>query len=199
MMPTRAVLASFVLLGSILSLSLHAQDRGQDEPKLRLRKVQWEEVATPDYEVKLRGRSTNNDGRRNWLELSAEYDALPKWTDEVTLTFYVVLTGDPEDMKEGEEAVNLFSGTVTYRNVKQGRYVATMFMDPNTFERYGKPSYVAVIAAVNGENESGKANPESSAQSQWWTRKPPHSIPLMNRSESPWALVEIESHNTIQP
>ena len=159
-----------------------------------------EGVGTPDYDYQVRG-SSRSDGRREWLVLTCEYDLAAEWTDEIRFNYYVVLEGRPDDLPEGAEPRNLFAGNVSYVHVKRGQHQSTMFLDPNTFERYGSKDIVAtaVVVEINGEEAGTIVEPASSAQSGWWKAKSPLSTPLLRRDESPWKFVEIEAHNTIKP
>jgi len=164
---------------------------------IRVQDVDAGSVNTPQYDVSVRGMSIQRDGRRDWLMARAEYKTSQEWTDEITVTFYVVLKGDPDDLPEGARPLNMFSGTVTYMNVKKGDHVATMFLDPNTFERFGDIEAVAVIFNIDGQLAGGATEPSTNVK--WWERESPNAIPLLNRSESPWALIEMERHETIKP
>jgi hypothetical protein len=198
-MPTQFVRALVLVTVLVPGLLLKAQAPTQVPVSqlLRVKDVDAGSVNTPQYDVSVRGMSIQRDGRRDWLMLFAEYETALEWTDEITVTFYVVLKGEAEDLPEGSKPLNLFSGTVTYMNVKKGNdHVATMFLDPNTFERYGKVEAVAVVFSINGQ-ETGKTEPASNVK--WWEREAPNAIPLLNRSESPWALIEMERHGTIKP
>ncbi len=166
---------------------------------VRIRNVQGGEMATPEYSVSVRGTSTRRDRGRSWLVLTSEFDTQAPWLDEITFTFYVVLEAKPGDLPPGAPTKNLFSGSVTYMNVKRGQHVASVYLDPNTFERYGRPTHVAVIANIEGQQAGGAAQPPSSAQAQWWRSQTPHAIPLLRRDQTPFVNVEIESHNTIKP
>lgn len=166
---------------------------------INVRGVRFDSIFTPEFSFSLRGQSTQRDGRRQWLQVSSEFDTSPEWMDEVTLTFYVVLRADPRNFPEGAPPVNMFTGTVTYINVRRGRHTATMFLDPNTFERFGTPQAVAVVYNIGGRQAGGDVQPRNTQESRWWTTQTPHGIPLLNRSETPFALVEIERNLTIQP
>ncbi len=200
-MPTTLV-RTFVLMSiAIAGGRLLAQNTPQVPASqlLRVEEVEAGNVKTPEYDVSVQGMSIKRDGRRDWLMARAEYKTAKEWTDEVTVTFHVVLKADPKDLPAGARPFNLFSGTVTYMNVKKGDHVATMFLDPNTFERYGKIEAVAVVFSVDGEEAEWKAEPQPRPDNLWWERESANAIPLLKRSESPWALIEMERHETIKP
>lgn len=178
-----------------------AQEASDRDPSsfISVRSVRFDAVSTPDFQYNVRGVSTRRDGRRDWLQLTTEYDQDLPWLDELTISFYVVLNADQRNFPEGSPLVNMFTGSVTYQNIKRGRHRSTMFLDPNTLERFGRPSAVAVVYNVQGRPAGGDVQPQATAASRWWTTQTPHSIRLLNRSESPWALVEIEQFQTLKP
>jgi hypothetical protein len=190
-----------ILLASAFSAApIHAQQARAPvsvEQLIQLRKIEADEVSTPQFDFNVRGMSTRRDGRRDWLMLRAEYRTALEWTDEVTVTFYVVLRGEVENLPRGADNPNMFTGTVTYMNVKKGDHEATMFLDHNTFERYGDVVATAAVVTINGQDAGFLADPQPN--SPWWKTQPPVSIPLLTRAESPWALIEIEKHDTIKP
>lgn len=178
---------------------LHAQVAAPAVPvsrMIQIREVEARGEPTPEYSYRVRG-STKNDGKRDWLVARCEFDTAPAWIDEMTFSYYVVLQADASNLAPGADTVNLFAGKVTYMNVMRGRHESTMFLDPNTFARYGEYTHVAVVVDINGERAAVKANPDSNVE--WWTRKQPTATPLLRRDETPWRFIEVESHNTIKP
>lgn len=178
-----------------------AQEAGARDPStfISVRSVRFDAISTPDFQYNVRGVSTRRDGRRDWLQLSTEFDQDLPWLDELTITYYVVLNADERNFPTGAPLVNMFTGSVTYQNIRRGRHRSTMFLDPNTLERFGRPSAVAVVYNVQGRPAGGSVQPQATAESRWWTTQTPHSIRLLNRSETPWALIEIEQFQTIKP
>lgn len=167
---------------------------------IRLRSVEAKQISSPNYNVDVRTESLKRDGSLKWLMVKAVYDTMPKWTDEITLTFYVVLKGKAEDLPQGAKEINLFSGTVTVVNVPRSKQAeTTMFLDPYTLARYGEPTHVAVVMTINGQPAAGMAEPSASAASQWWTKETPNQTPLLTRDKTPYAFVEIDKQNTIKP
>lgn len=194
----RIALISGLLLGTLQLKAQNAEVTPAD--MIRLRSVTAEPISSPKYAVDVRGMSVDRDGRRDWLMLKVIYDTAPKWIDEITFTFYVVLQGDLANLPQGAQPLNLFSGTVTVVNVPQARKgETTMFLDPYTLMRYGKPTHVAVVISINGQPAAGMAEPESSAASKWWTKQTPNATPLLSRDKTPYALIEIDKQNTIKP
>jgi len=196
----RIATAGILLLGIS---RLTAQPTGPEIPPsqmIRLRSIEAKTINSPEYSVDVRSESVKRDGSLKWLMVEAIYDTMPKWTDEITLTFYVVLEGNPEDLPEGAKKFNLFSGSVTVVNVPKTKEAeTTMFLDPYTLARYGEPTHVAVVINIDGQLAAGMAEPSSSAESQWWTKETPNQTPLLTRDKTPYAFVEIDKQNTIKP
>lgn len=195
---------TFALMAFLSLATLRAQPAapvgGVDPATLiNIRGVRFDTVFTPEFSFNQRGMSTQRDGRRQWLRVSSEFETAPEWMDEVTVTFYVVLRANPGNIPEGANPNNLFTGTVTYVNVRRGRHNTTMFLDPNTSDRFGTPQAVAVVYNVGGRPAGGDVQPRSTQESRWWTTMTPNAMPLLNRSETPFALVEIEQFNTVKP
>lgn len=194
----RALLFSSILLG-ILQLRAQVSPQPAASDMIKLRSVEAKEVASPKYAAEVRGESLKRDGRLEWLMVKAVWDTIPRWTDEVTFTFYVALKGNAADLPQGAAEVNLFSGTVTLVNVPQSKQgETTMFLDPYTLARYGEVQAVAVVINVNGQTAAGMAEPKSSEASQWWTRETPNETPLLTRDKTPYALIEVDKQNTIK-
>lgn len=197
---TRIALLSFLLAGTSHIFAQTAATEIPVSQMIRLRTVEAKAISSPNYNVEVRTESLKRDGSLRWLMVKAVYDTMPKWTDEITLTFYVVLKGKAEDLPQGAKEINLFSGTVTVVNVPRSKDNETsMFLDPYTLARYGEPTHVAVVVTINGQPAAGMAEPSSSAASQWWTKETPNQTPLLTRDKTPYALVEIDKQNTIKP
>jgi hypothetical protein len=167
---------------------------------INIREVTAEPISSPNYDIQVRGRSPVRDGRREWLQVIAEYDTALEWTDQITFTFYVALTGEASDLPEGSKTTNVFSGTVTYVNVPEARkQTVDMFLDANTYQRYGKVIAVALEVQVNGQNAAFMTEPKSLEARRWWETETPNVIPLLPRSETPYQMMEIDRQGTQQP
>lgn len=168
------------------------------EQLIRLEEVSSDMVRTPEFDYRVRGMSTRKDGRKEWLQVKVSYRTAKEWTDDITITFYAVLEGDEDDLPRGSETRNMFTGTVSYVNVPKGDHQATMYLDPDTAERYGDVIALAALVTIDGRS-AGNPLMEPRAQRPWWEEQTPVAYPLLNRSETPWGLVEMDQHNTIKP
>ena len=194
-----------LLAGMLVPLFALAQTRpssGAREPvKLIIKDVEFDASVTPEYSVKVRG-GTRSGGRKQWLELTVEYETAPKWIDELNVTFHVMLKGDPDDVpnaREEKDLFNMFSGDVSFINVARGKHRATMFLEPSTFARYGDVQAVTAIISMDGKEVAMKTTPRNLEGQKWWEGRSSNSVSLMNRSETPWKFVEIDVHETIKP
>lgn len=197
---SRLVFLTALFMGGSFCAAQEAQPpRVPANRLIDLRDVEADELKSPEYRVDVSGMSVQRDGRREWLQVRLDFRTAPEWLDEVTLTFHLALQGDPDDMPPGSEAVNMFTGTVTYINVPEGDHQATLYLDPHTFLRYGDVRAVAVVANINGELAGGIVDPESSAASRWWEKQTPNTVPLLARSDTPYAFVEVDRQLTVKP
>ncbi len=196
----RIAIFSGLLLGILPSRAQNAPVNPAE--MIRIRSIEAETIASPKYSADVRGESLSRDGRLDWLMVKVIYDTAPKWTDEITFTFYVVLKGKAEDLPRGANELNMFSETVTIVNVPQVRNGETsVFLDPYTLARYGEPTHVAVVVSINGQSAGQFANPPlaANAPAGWWDRETPNQTPLLTRDKTPYALIEIDKQNTIKP
>lgn len=202
----KAAFIGFVLAGFASVLAQAPESAPAVSNWINLRGVESEKVGSPDYTVSVRGLRSppGTSGRVEWLRVYAEYDTAPNWIDEITFTFYVVLRGNADDLPEGADQSNLFSGSVTYIHVpKARRMVADLFLDPNTLARYGEPTHSAVVVTINGQPAAGQANPQiapnTPRQNFWWEQRTPNAVPLLSRKETPFIMVDHDRLPTIQP
>ncbi|NQU39675.1 MAG: hypothetical protein HQ523_06960 [Lentisphaerae bacterium] len=171
---------------------------------LRLRKLVWQgaqaKVKTPEY------RTTASKGVTvpgEWWQFTVEYDTKPEWIDDLTFQFYVLGVG----VVEGKKAYSFYSARVSYIDIKEGRgHKATVFLRPNTVERYGEPAAFAVEIYHNGQMVLQETEAATKVSKLWW--KDPQVIDsplvskrdgvLLNRARSPFAYVDVDAYETIK-
>lgn len=193
---------SVLLIWCLLAwTSVSAQTTSVLPEIFNLRPVSADSINSPRYGVDIRGTSTKTDGRLEWLQVMAEFDLKPKWTDQISFTFYVALKGNLEDLPEGTtKPTSVFSGTVTLINVPGGnKQSVDMFLDPNTYKRYGDVFAVALEVKINGQDAGFSTQPASLAARKWWESESPNAVPLLSRFESPFRMVEVDHQGTLQP
>lgn len=191
-------IASFFLaiaVSSLCSFSTFAQAPAAAAPRVPvvIRNVESQAVATPVYEVK---GPAQQPVRGKWLHVYAEYDTEAEWVDELTFTFYVGFKGKT---KEAPPA-SVFKGEVTQVHIAAGkRHVVDMYVHPRLIQRYGEPGPVAIeVKAKDGRVLGTAGKPEPT---QPWWNNPQYTMVtdgLLNRSQTPFALVDIESQEIIK-
>lgn len=158
-----------------------------------IRNVEAQPVGTPVFEVK---GPSQQPARGKWLHVFAEYDTEPEWIDELTFTVYVGFKGRTKEAPP----LSVFKGEVTQVHIAAGkRHIVDMYVHPRLIERYGEPGPVAIeVKQKDGRvlGTSGKPEP-----TQPWWNNPQYTIVsdgLLNRSQTPFALIDIESQELIK-
>ncbi len=204
---TRLLVVGMVLWGAQAQAQTRAAaPGGASEPEiLRLKKFSGlankNAIRTPDYKT---GITRGVKPPQLWYELSATYDTAPEWIDELTCRFFAmsVMT------ERGTTAYTLFKATVRYADIQKGRgHMATAYLHPKASKRYGDPVAVAVEFIHNGtviaeaSDVSSKRIPED-----WWKNAAVTESKattsrdgyLLDRSQSPFALVNIDDYELIK-
>jgi len=170
--------------------SVMAQGAGANV--LRIRRIEGTMVRTPVYNTQ---DTTRSSRQRQWLQVRTEYETAPDWLSEATFTYYILLRNSRPPA--GEQEFNLFKGEVTYVNIARTRTGAsTVFMHPSSIERFGSVERVAVVITSQGRVIGMESNPSSN--DRWWERVTPLSGFVMNRSQSPFAHIEIDNFEAIK-
>jgi hypothetical protein len=153
-------------------------------------------VRTAEYSTSVsRGRTA----ARLWAETSVTYDTDPEWLDELTFQYYVLVYDKAKDEH------SLFKGVVTYVDVARGKgHVSPMYLRPSTLARYGEVVGVAVeilhqgsVVATEANGRQGKGQP---LPPEWWKvyQGTVREGVLLDRSRTPFALVNVDDFETIK-
>lgn len=197
----------FVMLFCIAAAGAgQAQERRSSGAVVRIRKLNGlgskSMVYTPQYnsnEPRATGRA------KKWHQISVLYDSAPKWIDELAIQFHVLsVTRDPETKKK---AFSLHKMVVKYADIAQGRsHTATAFMRPAASLRFGDPIAVALVFSVDGKVVDEVSEESEKLPEKWW--KNPKVTDndnvtvrqgyLLNRSESPWAMINYDDYEAIK-
>lgn len=157
---------------------------------IRIRKMTPVKEKTPIYQTSMRTQSAAR--QTDWWRAVVEYETAPDWIDALEFTFYAYL----ED-QSAKNAPVMFRGLVTYANVPKGRHLADIFLHPNVVARMGVVKQIAVVVKHKGVVV---ATESTSKEPNWWeTRFSPVDGVLLNRAQTPFALVDYDSYNFIQP
>ena len=132
---------------------------------------------------------------KNWARVSVQYETDVEWTDELEFR-YMVLVKHP---KTG--VFTMFPGTVTYIDVAKGkRHTSTVFLRPATLERYGAVEWAGVKIYLKGK-DAPVAVAQMPDDPRPWTAPGATTKAgvLLNRGQTPFALVAIDNYETIKP
>ncbi len=202
-------LAAILLLLLTTGMAVAQQARGPAaagaEDTVRVRKLGWQaadaKVQTPQYDTSASRGVTRPD---MWWQFSVQYDTKEEWTDELTFEFHVLGLGQIE----GKKAYSYYTTRVSYIDIPKDRgHLATVFLRPNTIERYGMPVAFAVEIYHKGEMVAQETEAATKLSKVWW--KDPNVVEsalvtkrdktLLNRSQTPFAFVDVDAYETIKP
>lgn len=156
---------------------------------LRIRKMSPTTEKTPLFKTSVQAQSS---GRlTDWWRVVVEFETAPEWIDELEFTYYVYMK---DQSNRGAEV--MFRGDVTYVNIPKGKHLGDMFLHPSTVARMGRVEQVAVVVKHKG----AVAAMESTAKMpNWWDRFPPRDGVLLNRSQTPFSVIDFDAFNAIKP
>ncbi len=138
---------------------------------------------------------------RDWGVFEVVFDANPKWTDELVVTFHLMLQNtDPQE----QPPFSLYRLTSRYMDVAQGRNkVVSAVLLPSALQRHGRPIGLAVEFSVNGQVVATESDTTAAfLRDRWWENAQivdsPQTVKregyLLERSRTPFALVNIDDH-----
>ncbi|NCC51975.1 MAG: hypothetical protein EOM20_12275 [Spartobacteria bacterium] len=182
------MMTGIALMCCMATHAVYAQAREEVTP-LKIRKITGESAKTPEYRV-IGGVAQGKT--RNWYRVTAYYDTLPEWMDELKVRYYILL----KDKKNSSKMV-LFNGVIDYVNVAQGRQHKTeAYLHPSTMDRYGDVEAVAVEFIYQGKPVARESRPETNQR--WWENYTPVSGYVLNRMQSPFAMINFDDYEAIK-
>ncbi|MBN1675989.1 MAG: hypothetical protein JXR37_33405 [Kiritimatiellae bacterium] len=183
------VLIASMLAAALTADELLAQSRSEN---LRIRRIQQELVKAPVYSSNYTGGSSSP----KWFQVTVEYETAPEWIDQLEFRYWVLVRG-----AAANNPFTMFTADVTYLDIARGKHVSTMFMKPNTLARYGEVEGVAVEISYQGNLVAQEAEPKPKRGARWWRESPvaPKTSYLLNRGETPFAFIDVNSYETIAP
>jgi len=173
-----------------LGLQPPAKKSGSSSDILRIRKMTpSSKNKTPIFKTAMQGHAQAN--QPDWWKVVVEYETKPDWVNEIEFIYYVYMK---DQSNKGAEM--MFSSSVTYVNVKKGRHYSDMFLHPNTLARMGRVEQVAVVIKVGGV----VVGMESTAKTpNWWDRYAPIRGVLLNRTQTPFSLIDFDMYEQVKP
>lgn len=141
---------------------------------------------TPIFKTSTSQQSSNAS---EWWHGVVEFETAAEWTDEIEFDWYVYV----ESSKQGNQ---MFRCLTFYVNVPKGKHNADVFLNPNTLARYGIPKYTAVVVKVNGAVVDSKSTANTP---NWWNNFSPVDGVLLNRSMTPFSVLDYDDYPCIKP
>lgn len=166
-----------LLLQVFFTGALMAQSRATD---FTVSKVTVEMISTPEFQFT--GTQRRSDTREKWMEIEAEFEANPEFTEELTFKYYVQINKI------------VFIGEVTHVDIAKGKGLySVMYISPRSISRImdGKVLNGSAIERVSVEiSKQGALVGYGSWKNEkqgWWTTSPQKPGFLRNKNETPFA------------
>jgi hypothetical protein len=159
---------------------------------LKIDKITATKLPTPEYEVKrvsLQGAQT-----KQWFQITVKYQTAPEWMDELNFKYYALVKN--KEAAAGQAPYICFSGDVAYVNVEKGSHESDIYVHPSTLKRFGDVEAVAVQVFYKGQLVGMEMDPPSSQR--WWEQVAPQPGYLLNRMETPFAMINFDNYEAIK-
>jgi hypothetical protein len=154
-------------------------------------------VKSPEFRVSaMRGIKPLGD----WAQITLKFDTTPEWIDELTFDFFALA-------KDSRDQFSFYKGSVRYVDIEKGRdHLAVMYVRPSTLKRYGQLVAVGVEVISKGKTIAAMSDPapkEGNVADAWWKQDMKSSVTprdgcLLDRSQSPFALISIDDYEVIK-
>jgi hypothetical protein len=162
-------------------------------------------VKTPTYTTSM-PRSSSPE--QEWMQIAVQYDTSPEWLDDIVFQYYVLAMR----VEQGKQLFSLYRKMVKYSDVAKGRgHWSTVYLRPSTLKRYGDVVASAVEIQIGGKlaatevSDTGAVKLPSPPEKWWLSDAVLQSKDLtvregylLNREESPFALINIDDNEVIR-
>jgi hypothetical protein len=183
-----AVVAVLLLLWS--SAAVAQTSRG---PEFQVTRITKNLITPPEYTYTGAQQYPVNQ-RDRWLEVEVEFAAAPDFTEELTLKYFILVTG------------KLLTGEVTHVNVLAGRenrsvvYVSPRALARVLGSRALTPNTVQNIAVQIVQQGTVKSElSQDRAQPQWFASMQAVAGSVLNKNETPFAPLYWDRYEQIKP
>ncbi len=159
-------------------------------------------ATTPLYQTSVGGGVKR---AQDWHVVSVIYDTAPAWMDDLLVQFHVLtMIQEPQTRRN---LYSLYRKTVRYVDIEQGRdHRAMAFLRPAAMKRYGNVVASAAVLTVEGKVVDEQSETATDLPEFWWRNPLVLDSPaltvregyLLNRMESPWALVNPDDYEVIK-
>ena len=189
--------AVLFLAGSVLG-----QEQSKPNTEFKILKIEPSYLESPAFSGPRFDKKSKS--KSQWLEVEVTFEwqppktAPPKYTDELTFNYYILLEAKPQPI--------LFIGSVTHMNISPGKDKhSSAYVSPKTFERFfdGKaPAVVDVGVAITKQGQE-VASTGLKTKGAWWKGDPPKFPPIdgfvLNKNETPFAPLAWDYFEAIKP
>jgi hypothetical protein len=182
-------------LALVLAVLLPLEAMGQSAPRgsdFQVTRITKNLITPPEYTYTGAQQYPVNQ-RDRWLEVEVEFAAAPEFTDELTLKYFILVSG------------KLLTGEVTHVNVPAGRENrSVMYVSPRALARVlGNraltPNSVQNIAVQIVQQGTVKSElSQDRAQPQWFASMPAVAGSVLNKNETPFAPLYWDRYEQIK-
>jgi hypothetical protein len=171
---------SSLLLIPLVAISASAQTR-VSAPDFQITKITPNFISSPQFNYGGAGQY-QTDLRDKWLEVEVTFSAVPEFTDELSLKYFMLVNG------------KVLTGEVTHVNIPAARENrSVMYVTPKTLQRFalGRPLTNNTLQNVAVQlMQQGAVKSELSlnrAPAQWYATIPQVGGLVLNKNETPFA------------
>ena len=178
-----------IALAALLSSPATAQAPAGVNPLGRI-KVSGSLVRSP--EVQAKSYTSVNPKKVEWFQVDCIYETKPEWTDEMSLTFYVLMrTADQR------EPFILLKGEETYVHIMKGVHRAQAYVHPALLRRFGKAEGCAVELRYQGRPVGADATDPQ--YRKWIEQLSPKDGHVLLPKETPFAHLDYDAFEMVKP
>ena len=200
------IVLPLLLLVALPRSSRAASAGGKDDKVIRVRKFEGlgsrALIRTPEYQARTSITRAIKPPSK-WGQIILTYDSYPDWIDDLTVQFHALALAT----EKGQRKYSLYKLTVRYGDIEKGRtHTATAFLHPKALKRFGNLVAVAVEVSHEGKIIATKSEKDAQIPEEWWKKEKvtgskdvtARSEYLVDRSKSPFALINIDDHEVIR-
>jgi hypothetical protein len=166
---------------SLMLLPFAVVAQVQAGPEFQLTKISRNLLSTPQFAYTGAQQYPSNQ-RDRWLEVEAEFAAVPEITDELTLKYFILING------------TLLTGEVTHTSIAAGRENrSVMYISPRVLARFTGTRAMTASLVQNicvQITQQGLVRDEMNlvrAQPQWYAEMPRVAGLVLNKNQTPFA------------